>query len=116
MRGHLLDHMGVSVRQASSHGKSRINLALLPEEALYLLERGSAQIWVGLDAEIAASAGEGLGEWSEESHSVKGATEMSVQEGFARFIGSDGLTWQRYQVCDATKSFIHANRLRRTLT
>lgn len=78
-RGHMLDTMGASIKR----GKTRTEL--LPEEALYLLERGSLQIWVG------------DGDWSDEEWGVSGAVEMSVMEGFSALLGQDGLTWERYQ-------------------
>jgi tRNA-splicing endonuclease subunit Sen54 len=65
--------MGASIKRG---GKTRTEL--LPEEALYLLERGSLQIW-------------------DEEWGVSGAVEMSVMEGFSLLLGQDGLTWERYQ-------------------
>jgi hypothetical protein len=98
-RGHLLDSLGISVRYpAGPTGKSKTYIELLPEEALYLLERGSLQVWTGRAATAAEEAEEGLGDWSEEEHGVRGAVELSVMEGFATFIGQDGLSWERYQV------------------
>ena len=98
-RGHLLDSLGISVRySAGPSGNSNTYTELLPEEALYLLERGSLQVWTGRVATNAEEAMEGLGEWSEEEYGVRGAIELSVMEGFATFIGQDGLSWERYQV------------------
>jgi tRNA-splicing endonuclease subunit Sen54 len=65
-------------------------IQLLPEEALFLLERGSLQIWM--------RPGEGAAEWDDEIWGVPGAVEMSVADAFAAFLGKDGLTWERYQV------------------
>ena len=106
-RGHLLDTMGITVRtpQATSSsssdpkgkgkgkGKAKAvpTIQLLPEEALFLLERGSLQIWM--------RPGEGAAEWDDEIWGVPGAVEMSVADAFAAFLGKDGLTWERYQVC-----------------
>ncbi|BEI98382.1 hypothetical protein CcaverHIS631_0306810 [Cutaneotrichosporon cavernicola] len=88
-RGHVLDTLGITVRHS---GKARIEL--LPEEALYLAERGSLQIWNG----TAPSREEpDLGTWSEEEFGIRGAVEMSVVEVFGAFMGMAGLSWQRYQ-------------------
>lgn len=93
-RGHLLDTMGITVRQAPSDakGKGKASIQLLPEEALFLLERGSLQIWMG------------EGEWDDEIWGVPGAVEMSVAEAFSAFLGKDGLSWERYQVCFHSKT------------
>lgn len=93
-RGHLLDTMGISVRhsQASSgstftaKGKIKARTQFLPEEALFMLERGSLQIWTAENDE-----------WDEEICGVPGGVEMSVAEGFAAFLGKEGLSWERYQ-------------------
>lgn len=101
VHGHLLDTMGITVRTpppAGSKGKGKTSLELLPEEALYLLERGSLQIWIGKDPETDEEVEAGVGEWCDEEYGVKGAIEMSVMEGFGAFIGREGLTWERYQV------------------
>lgn len=99
VRGRLLDSMGISVRYNDTRtGPSRTYIELLPEEALYLLERGTLQIWLGRIASTTEGVELGLGEWCEEESGVKGAVEMSVMEGFAAFIGAEGLTWERYQV------------------
>mgnify|MGYP004716265073 CR=1 FL=1 len=98
-RGLLLDSMGISVRyKDTAAGRSRTYIELLPEEALYLLERGTLQIWLGRLAGSPAELESGRGDYCEEEYGVKGAVEMSVTEGFAAFIGAEGLTWERYQV------------------
>ncbi|KAK8845542.1 hypothetical protein IAR55_006257 [Kwoniella newhampshirensis] len=100
VHGHHFDSMGITVRYPTvkgSKGKGKTSVELLPEEALYLLERGSLQIWLGKDAEATEDEDEGFGEWCEEDHGVKGAIEMSAMEGFGAFIGREGLTWERYQ-------------------
>jgi hypothetical protein len=99
-RGHLLDTMGITVRTPSNDpkGKAKATIQLLPEEALFLLERGSLQIWMG------------EGEWDDEVWGVPGAVEMSVAEAFAAFLGTDGLTWERYQVCLA-RGRAHTRRM-----
>jgi tRNA-splicing endonuclease subunit Sen54 len=61
-------------------------LELLPEEALYLVERGSMFCWK-----------------DEEDGSIKpmgvDGTPMTVQQAYAEMIGKGGLTLERYQVC-----------------
>ncbi|EIW67947.1 hypothetical protein TREMEDRAFT_14304, partial [Tremella mesenterica DSM 1558] len=86
-RGHIYDSLGIAVRK----GKGKSSVQLLPEESLYLLERGSLQIWVGPEGD------DGIGQWDEEFQGVKGAVEMSVMEGYGNFLGREGLTWERYQ-------------------
>ena len=101
-RGHLLDSMGITVRPATSSSRRvRGRVELLPEEALYLLERGTLQIWVGKEAETEEEEKAGVGEWVDQVYGVGGAVELSVMEGFAAFIGKDGLSWERYQVRDS---------------
>ncbi|WVQ93681.1 hypothetical protein IAU59_000757 [Kwoniella sp. CBS 9459] len=101
IHGHLFDTLGITVRSSSlttdGKGKGKTSIQLLPEEALYLLERGSLQIWSGRDPETEQEKEDGVGEWCEEEHGVKGAVEMSVMEGFGAFIGREGLSWERYQ-------------------
>lgn len=75
--------MGTTIR---TKGKSKVEL--LPEEALYLAERGSLQIWLGNEESS----------WSDNCWGVEGAVEMSVMECFAMFIGKEKLSWERYQV------------------
>lgn len=101
-RGHILDSLGISIRghslQSNPNRKGKTYTQFLPEEALYLLERGSLQIWLGREPENPEDYENGIGEWSDEESGVVGAVEMSVMEGFGAFIGKDGLTWERYQV------------------
>lgn len=98
-RGHLLDTMGMSIRHRSpGSSRTKTYTELLPEEALYLLERGTLQIWTGYSAETDEERAHGVGEWDEGIQGVKDAVELSVMEGFGTFIGQDDLTWERYQV------------------
>jgi tRNA-splicing endonuclease subunit Sen54 len=90
-RGHVLDTLGITVRPPGG-GKGRIEL--LPEEALYLAERGSLQIWNG---SAPTPEEPDLGTWSDVEFGVRGAVEMSVLEVFGAFMGREGLSWQRYQ-------------------
>lgn len=97
-RGHIYDTLGISVRHPPRFGKRHTYNELLPEEALYLLERGSLQIWVGPEAETETDNILGVGTWKDEEYGVVGAVEMSVMEGYGIFLGKEGLTWERYQV------------------
>jgi tRNA-splicing endonuclease subunit Sen54 len=71
---------------------------LLPEEVLYMAERGTLQVWNGRDPSNADEYAQGVGAWCDEEFGVKGAIEMSVMELFGRYMGTEGLSWQRYQV------------------
>lgn len=106
-RGHLLDSMGIAIRHYSQFvAQPRTYTELLPEEALYLLERGSLQLWLGPLAVSPEDEANGIGEWSDEEYGIRGAVEMSVMEGFATFIGQDNLSWERYQVRHLSKTFL----------
>jgi len=96
-RGHIHDSLGIAVRQQTRFSR-QTTVELLPEEALYLLERGSLQIWLGPEPETETDYALGVGTWKDEEYGVKGAVEMSVMEGYGCFIGKEGLTWERYQV------------------
>lgn len=114
IRGNLFLTLGHTIRPAydptkakskstdpAQQGNSTVStMELLPEEALYLLERGSLQIWLHPSAYDAGmpSPVEGEAEWDDEAQGFRGCVEMSVMEGFSRFIGRDGLTLERYQV------------------
>ncbi|KDQ08038.1 hypothetical protein BOTBODRAFT_38254 [Botryobasidium botryosum FD-172 SS1] len=67
-------------------------LELLPEEALYMIERGSMFCWKREGGE-----GEVDGPCEVGDPNVQG-TPMSVQQGFAEMIGKEALTLERYQV------------------
>lgn len=65
--------------------KLQKRLELLPEEALYLIERGALFCWKDIQADLT-----GLDD-------VEGAP-MSVQQAFAEIIGKEDLTLEKYQV------------------
>ncbi|EEH48929.2 uncharacterized protein PADG_05008 [Paracoccidioides brasiliensis Pb18] len=72
---------------------------LLPEEALYLLERGSLDIRWPAPAGEHEHAGEGRGNRrDEEVEDVDGGIPMSLQGAYACLIGRGGLTLERYIV------------------
>ncbi len=63
-------------------------LELLPEEALYLVERGAMYCWEPTDLRL--------------HHTVHlddmEGVPMPVQQAYAEMIGADELTFERYQV------------------
>lgn len=94
-KGPLFARMGqvLSARDDPFGGDDRRGqrLWLLPEEVLYLLERGTVDVrWP-----VATADGEG----------DDGGLPMSLQAGYAMFIGAneDGLTFERYSVYAALK-------------
>lgn len=84
--------MGHSVARAPSiqDGATKIQkrLELLPEEALYLVERGAMLCWKA--SELALSETPGL-------EDVEGVP-MTVQQAFAEMVGTEDLTLEKYQV------------------
>ncbi|GJE88397.1 tRNA-splicing endonuclease subunit sen54 N-term-domain-containing protein [Phanerochaete sordida] len=89
-RGIHFANMGHSVARpsgaAEGNVKSTKRLELLPEEALYLVERGSMFCW----KENALIPSPGL-------EDMEGAP-MSVQQAFAEMVGQEDLTLEKYQV------------------
>ncbi len=98
----MVDRLGISMRLSppvyDPTAKPKTVTQFLPEEALYLLERGSLQIWIGKEPTCEEDVKNGVGEWKDEEWGIGGAIEMSVMEAFGAFIGKDGLSWERYQV------------------
>lgn len=72
----------------SRNDKLAKRVELLPEEALYLIERGSMFCWKQEDPAVPIEAGaeERLG------------TPMTVQQAFAEMIGKEDITLEKYQV------------------
>ncbi|KAL6303916.1 tRNA-splicing endonuclease subunit sen54 N-term-domain-containing protein [Sparassis latifolia] len=91
-RGVHFANMGHSVARTSTvrDGMKRAQkrLELLPEEALYLVERGAMFCWEASDAQYADI------DAMEDSESVP----MSVQQAFAEMVGREDLTLEKYQV------------------
>lgn len=75
-------------RTSTFREKIHTRLALLPEEVLYLTERGSLLCWKQEDPkqQLTTSAFD------------KEGTPMSVQQAYAELIGQESLTLERYQV------------------
>lgn len=92
-RGIHFSTMGHSVsRRETSNSKDmqkvHKRLELLPEEALYLVERGSLFCWKHVQTEPIVSPG---------LEDVEGAP-MTVQQAFAEMVGTEDLTLEKYQV------------------
>ncbi|CAE6469595.1 unnamed protein product [Rhizoctonia solani] len=79
----------------SGSTKSQKRLELMPEEALYLMERGSLFCWK--ENEISASMNDELNSDFDDCNLTSGVP-MSVQQGFTEMIGVDGLELQHYLV------------------
>ncbi|KAF7321753.1 tRNA-int-end-N2 domain-containing protein [Mycena kentingensis (nom. inval.)] len=75
---------------SSEDGSEKLQkrLELLPEEALYLIERGSAFCWKEVNLDLTGIEG---------AEPILGAP-MSVQQAYTEMIGSEDLTLERYQV------------------
>ena len=69
--------------------KIQKRLELLPEEAIYLIERGSMFCWKETDLNLSEVSG---------GVEVLGAP-MSVQQAYSEMIGTEDLTLDKFQVC-----------------
>ncbi|TDL23168.1 hypothetical protein BD410DRAFT_768992 [Rickenella mellea] len=95
-RGTLFNGMGHSVPRPLSPGeddslgeeKLHKRLELLPEETLYLIERGSMFCW--MEGDVPTNIGPA---WED----VAGFP-ISVQQAYAEMIGKDDLTLEKYQI------------------
>ena len=88
-------NIGCSIRRPGSTEKK---LELLPEEALYLIERGSLLCWEQIEGQEsqAEEPEERRGDPSDPVQII--GVPLSVQQSFAVMIGKTGLTFERYQV------------------
>ncbi|KAI5117358.1 hypothetical protein M0805_002472 [Coniferiporia weirii] len=104
-RGNHLLTMGHNVprrsplNDAQKEKKAEKAVDLLPEEALYLIERGSMFCWVQVD-----------GMRRIEMDGDVDGTPMTVQQAYTQMIGREDLTLERYQV------FAYLKRLGYTVT
>ncbi|TBU29977.1 tRNA-splicing endonuclease subunit sen54 N-term-domain-containing protein [Dichomitus squalens] len=91
-RGIHFTTMGHSVARPSATSESvkkiQRRLELLPEEALYLVERGAMYCWSPTDLPLPKS---------ELLDDLEGIP-MSVQQAYTEMIGTEDLTFERYQV------------------
>lgn len=67
------------------HGLSKLHkrLELLPEEAIYLIERGALFCWKESDMQLEGIGGE----------------PMTVQQAYTEMTGKEDLTLEKFQVC-----------------
>jgi len=88
-------NVGCSIRRPGSTEKK---LELLPEEALYLIERGSLLCWERTEGQEnqAEEPEERRGDLSDPVQII--GAPLSVQQSFAVMIGKAGLTFERYQI------------------
>ena len=84
--------MGHSVARSSTSledsKKVQRRLELLPEEALYLVERGAMYCWSPTELPLPTA----------ELLDVLGGVPMSVQQAYAEMVGAEDLTFEKYQV------------------
>ena len=92
-RGIHFQNMGYSVSRVSKNSegvfKAHKRLELLPEEALYLVERGAMFCWKACDL---------ISPELEDSDQMAGIP-MSVQEAYAEMIATEDLSLEKYQAC-----------------
>ena len=79
-------------RPVEDNGVQKIQkrLELLPEEAIYLIERGCLFCWKQIDLDVGQVSG---------LNEVIDGSPMSVQQAYAEMIGREGLTLEKFQVC-----------------
>jgi len=84
-----MGHSAARPTSTNDDSKLQKRLELLPEEAIYLVERGSLLCWKDIQTDLSD-----LGD-------VEGAP-MSVQQAFAEMIDKENLTLEKYQVMNTT--------------
>jgi tRNA-splicing endonuclease subunit Sen54 len=90
--GHSAQRPAPSSSPSTTSGRSlKKRLELLPEETLYLVEKGALFCWK-------AACDDGLGENDVDWDSSSQGAPMSVQQAYAEMIGTQDLTLDRYQV------------------
>lgn len=92
-QGALSDEVDQSLRP-----KKVARLELLPEEALYLLEKGSLQCWKQEDDDNNQTDGRYELLDGKDIGSAALGTPISLQQAYAEMIGRDDLSLERYQV------------------
>lgn len=81
--------------------KTHKRLELLPEEAIYLIERGALFCWKECNMDLSSLQGfEGFA-----------GVPMSVQQAYAEMIGRENLTLDKFQVRLTYASFVIHSRL-----
>ena len=98
---------GACVRVDNAHGPhfrtmgkgdNKNRIWLLPEEALYLIERGSLDIRWPDRPSVSEDRGQEVDKNVEDQDDPIGELPMSLQGAYASFIGRSGLTLEQYQV------------------
>jgi len=101
-RGIHFTSMGHSAQRPSPAGKPRKRLELLPEETLYLMEKGALFCWKASRDDDNNNDDDEPGveedEREVELDSASQGAPMSVQQAYAELIGREDLTLDRYQV------------------
>lgn len=87
--GHSVPRDVPNYQDTDAHAQKQRVLELLPEEALFLIERGSMFCYTHLPEDIISGGGE-----------LDGAP-MTVQQAYSSMIGREGLTLEKYQVSSA---------------
>jgi tRNA-splicing endonuclease subunit Sen54 len=100
--GHSVQRPSWSSASSSHAGKPRKRLELLPEETLYLMEKGALFCWKASreheDNDV--PGGDETEDRDVEWDSASQGAPMSVQQAYAEMIGREALTLDRYQVCE----------------
>ncbi|KAG8861286.1 tRNA-splicing endonuclease subunit sen54 [Serendipita sp. 411] len=107
-RGSIFNSLGYTIRRPGNTSK---RLELLPEETLYLIERGSMLCW-----KEAPGLYEQLQDQDEQDPIKPLGTPMSVQQCFTDMLGVQDTTMERYQVYSYLKRFGYIVRRAQTLT
>ncbi|KAF5368371.1 hypothetical protein D9758_002466 [Tetrapyrgos nigripes] len=92
-RGQMMQSIGHTVPRACTEGfitKTQKRLELLPEEAIYLIERGSLFCWKESTLDLSAV--------KSEVFEMVGGSPMTVQQAYSEMLGKENLTLERYQV------------------
>ncbi|KAF8326872.1 tRNA-splicing endonuclease subunit sen54 N-term-domain-containing protein [Cantharellus anzutake] len=97
-RGIHFNNMGHSVRRLVKYDpgekpRTVTRLELLPEEALYLLERGTLTCYKATSND----EGDALSDPSNIASLLASGATISAQQAYAEFIGTEDLTLERYQ-------------------
>lgn len=85
------------VKEGRFWPKTQSRLELYPEEALFLIERGSLECRIQLNTQSGTSPVPSMKDYDD--HSEPQWVSLSVEEAYATMLFADGLTRERYQVC-----------------
>lgn len=90
-----MGHSAPRPTEGEEEEKMQKRLELLPEEAIYLIERGSLFCWKQMDLGVGKIPG---------LHDIAGSP-MSVQQAYSEMIGREGLTLEKFQVSNMCFQF-----------